>query len=204
MTGTTRQQPTRRELMAGAAAGAGLWAVGTSVLRPAEAEAAAPQTDAELIRAILSVELLVVFSYEQVLSSGKLPADTEHIVRQLLDHEHTHVDVLSADLEELGQAPPDPPASVTAADAELSVLHGSAKLASLNSEEDCLRLLEQVESLVQGAYYVSMSKFADVKLARTCASILGAEAQHYTALAGLLHPGDINKAVPGAFVEGSA
>jgi hypothetical protein len=51
---------------------------------------------------------------------------------------------------------------------------------------------------------VSMSKFADVKLARTCASILGAEAQHYTALAGLLHPGDINKAVPGAFVEGSA
>jgi hypothetical protein len=93
---------------------------------------------------------------------------------------------------------------VTAADAELSVLHGSARLASLNSEEDCLRLLEQVESLVQGAYYVSMSKFADVKLARTCASILGAEAQHYTALAGLLHPGDINKAVPGAFVEGSA
>ena len=204
MTGTSRQQPTRRELIAGAAAGAGLWAIGVSALRPEDAEAAAPQTDAELIRAILAVELLVVFSYEQVLSSGKLSADTEHVIRQLLDHEHTHVDVLSADLEELGQTPPDPPASVTAADAELSVLHGSAKLASLNSEEDCLRLLEQVESLAQGAYYVSMSKFADVKLARTCASILGAEAQHYTAVAGLLHPGDINKAVPGAFVEGSA
>jgi hypothetical protein len=204
MTGTSRQQPTRRELMAGAAAGAGLWAIGASALRPADAEAAAPQTDAELIRAILAVELLVVFSYEQVLSSGKLSADTEHVIRQLLDHEHTHVDVLSADLEEMGQTPPDPPASVTAADAELSVLHGSAKLASLNSEEDCLRLLEQVESLAQGAYYVSISKFADVKLARTCASILGAEAQHYTAVAGLLHPGDINKAVPGAFVEGSA
>ena len=204
MTGTSRQQPTRRELMAGAAAGAGLWAMGASALRPADAEAAPPQTDAELIRAILAVELLVVFSYEQVLSSGKLSADTEHVIRQLLDHEHTHVDVLSADLEELGQAPPDPPASVTAADAELSVLHGSAKLASLNSEEDCLRLLEQVESLAQGAYYVSISKFADVKLARICASILGAEGQHYTAVAGLLHPGDINKAVPGAFVEGSA
>jgi ferritin-like protein len=190
--------------MAGAAAGAGLWAIGATALEPGDAEAAAPQTDAELIRAILSVELLVVFSYEQVLSSGKLSADTEHVVRQLLDHEHTHVDVMSADLEELGQAPPDPPASVTAADAELSVLRGSARLASLNSEEDCLRLLEQVESLAQGAYYVSMSKFANVKLARTCASILGAEAQHYTALAGLLHPGDINKAVPGAFVEGSA
>jgi hypothetical protein len=204
MTGPSRQQPTRRELIVTAAAGAGLWAIGEAALGAGDAEASAPQTDAELIRAILTVELLVVFSYEQVLRSGRLTPDSEHVIRQLLDHEHTHVDVMSADLEELGQQPPDPPASVTAADAELSVLHGSARLASLNSEEDCLRLLEQLDSLVQGAYYVSMSKFADVKLARTCASILGAEAQHYTALAGLLHPGDINKAVPGAFVEGSA
>jgi hypothetical protein len=190
--------------MAGVAVGAGLWTIGASALRPGDAQADAPQTDAELISAILSVELLVVFAYEQVLSSGKLSADTEHVVRQLLDHEHTHVDVMSADLEELGQEPPDPPSSVTAADAELSVLHGSASLASLDSEADCLRLLEEVEQLAQGAYYVSMSKFADVKLAHTCASILGAEAQHYTALAGLLHPGDINKAVPSAFVEGRA
>jgi Ferritin-like domain len=204
MTGSPEQQPTRRELITGAVAGAGAWVIGASALGTAVAEAAAPQTDAELIRAILSVELLVVFSYEQVLSSGKLSAESEHVIRQLLDHEHTHVDVMAADLEELGQEPPDPPASVTDADAELSVLHGSARLGSLNSEEDCLRVLEQVESLAQGAYYVSMSKFADVTLARTCASILGTEAQHYTALAGLLHPGDINKAVPGPFVEGSA
>jgi len=190
--------------MAGAVASAAIGTVAASGLTAGAAWAAATQTDADLLRAIVSVELLVVFSYEQVLSSGKLTPDSEHVVRQLLDHEHTHVDVVSADLEELGQEPPDPPASVTAADAELSVLHGSGKLASLSSEADCLRLLEQVESLAQGAYYVSMSKLTDVKLARTCASILGAEAQHYTALAGLLHPGDINKAVPYAFVEGSA
>jgi Ferritin-like domain len=190
--------------MAGAAVGAGLWTIGAAALGVESAEAAAPQTDAELIRAIVSVEVLVVFCYQQVLSSGKLSPAAEHVIRQLLDHEHTHVDVLSAVLEELGQEPPDPPASVEDADAELSVLHGSATLASLSSEQDCLRLLEQVEQLVQGAYYVSMSKLADVKLAHTCASILGTEAQHYTALAGLLHPGDINKAVPGAFVEGSA
>jgi ferritin-like protein len=204
MTGSSRVQLTRRDLLAGTAAGAGLWAIGVTTLGAEQAEAAEPQTDAELIRAIVSVELLVVFCYEQVLSSGKLSAESEHLIRQLLGHEHTHVDVLSAALEELGQEPPDPPASVTDADAELSVLHGSARLASLQSEQDCLRLLEQVESLAQGAYYVSMSKLADVKLARTCASILGAEAQHYTAVAGLLHPGDINKAVPGPFVEGSA
>jgi hypothetical protein len=49
-----------------------------------------------------------------------------------------------------------------------------------------------------------MSKLKDLALAHLCAAILAAEAQHYTALAGLLHPGDINKAVPGPFVEGSA
>ncbi|HYZ81456.1 MAG TPA: ferritin-like domain-containing protein [Solirubrobacteraceae bacterium] len=203
MTGCPDRTLTRRELVSRAAAAA-VWAAGAGAVHAGTAEAAAPQTDAELLRAILSVELLVVFSYEQVLGSGKLSPSSEHVIRPLLDHEHMHVDVVSAELEELGQAPPDPPASVAAADAELSVLHGSARLASLNSEQDCLRLLEQVESLAQGAYYVSMSKLADVHLARLCASILGAEAQHYTALAGLLHPGDINKAVPGPFVEGSA
>lgn len=186
--------------MAGAAAGS----VAAAGLGAAPAPAAPPQSDAELLRAIMSVELLVVFSYGQVLTSGKLSPGSERVIRQLFDHEQTHVDLLTEVLQKLGQQPPSPPASVSAADAELSVLHGSARLASLHSEQDCLRLLEQVESLAQGAYYVSMSKLADVKLAQICASILGAEAQHYTALAGLLHPGDINKAVPGPFVEGSA
>jgi ferritin-like protein len=195
---------TRREVVAGAVAGAGLGGIGASLLGPGTAGAAAPQTDAELVRAILSVELLAVFSYEQVLNSGKLSALAERVVHQLLEHEQTHVAILTAELEKLGQDAPSPPANVAAADAELSVLHGSGSLTSLSSEPDCLRLLEQVEQLAQGAYYVSMSKLADLRLARTCASILGAEAQHYTALAGLLHPGDINKAVPGPFVEGSA
>jgi hypothetical protein len=195
---------TRREVVAGAVAGAGLGGIGASLLGPGSAGAAAPQTDAELVRAILSVELLAVFSYEQVLNSGKLSALAERVVHQLLEHEQTHVAILTAELEKLGQDAPSPPANVAAADAELSVLHGSGSLTSLSSEPDCLRLLEQVEQLAQGAYYVSMSKLADLRLARTCASILGAEAQHYTALAGLLHPGDINKAVPGPFVEGSA
>jgi hypothetical protein len=201
---TVHPRLTRREVVAGAVAGAGLGGIGASLLGPGTAGAAAPQTDAELVRAILSVELLAVFSYEQVLNSGKLSALAERVVHQLLEHEQTHVAVLTAELEKLGQDAPSPPANVAAADAELSVLHGSGSLTSLSSEPDCLRLLEQVEQLAQGAYYVSMSKLADLRLARTCASILGAEAQHYTALAGLLHPGDINKAVPGPFVEGSA
>jgi Ferritin-like domain len=198
------RQLTRRELVAGAAAAAGLGFAGATMLVARPAGAATSQSDAEMVRAILSVELLAVFSYGQVLNSGKLSEAAARLVRQLLGHEQTHVDVLTTEIEKLGQEVPPAPANVAAADAELGVLHGSLSLASLHSEQDCLRLLEGVESLAQGAYYVSMSKLNDVALARLCAAILGAEAQHYTALAGLLHPGDINKAVPGPFVEGSA
>jgi hypothetical protein len=197
------RDPTRRELIASGVTGATLGVVGGALLGAGPAAAAAPQTDADLLRTILSVELLAVFSYGQVLSSGKLSDDSDQVVRQLLGHEQTHVDILTAAIEKLGQQPPAAPATVAAADAELGVLHSPSSLASLSSEQDCLRLLIGVEGLTEGAYYVSMSKFGDPQLARTCASILAAEAQHWTALSGLLHPGDINKAVPGSFVEGS-
>jgi hypothetical protein len=194
---------TRRELIASGVAVATIGSLGAALLGAGAATAAAPQTDADLLRTILSVELLAVFSYGQVLNSGKLSSDSDAVVRQLLGPEQAHVDILTAAIEKLGQEPPAAPANVTAADAELGVLRSPSSLASLNSEQDCLRLLIGVEGLAEGAHYVSMSKFADPQLARTSASILAAEAQHWTALSGLLHPGDINKAVPGSFVEGS-
>jgi Ferritin-like domain len=197
------RDPTRRELIASGVAVATIGSVGGVLLGAGPATAAPPQTDADLLRTILSVELLAVFSYGQVLSSGKLSGDSDAVVRQLLGYEQAHIDILTAAIGKLGQQPPAAPADVAAADAELSVLHSGSSLASLNSEQDCLRLLIGVEGLTEGAYYVSISKFADPQLARTGASILAAEAQHWTALSGLLHPGDINKAVPGSFVEGS-
>ena len=206
MSGPSNPPLTRREFVAAGVAGAGFATaagIGAGALLDPDRAAAAAQSDADVLRAILSIELLAVFCYGQVLSAGKLGPEAESLVRELLGHEQTHVDMMTGALANLGQQPPSPPANVAAADAELGVLHRTGRLGSLHTEQDGLRLLEQVESLAQGAYYTSMSKLTDLSLARTCASILGAEAQHYTALAALVHPGDINKAVPGAFVEGS-
>lgn len=194
--------PTRRELVAGAIAGAGAGSVALAMLDVSDARADTTPTDADLVRTIISIELLAVFAYQQVLASETISPETAPIIHHLLDHEQTHVDVMTDELLKLGQQPPAPPASVTAADAALTVLHGNGSLKSLHSEEDCLRLLEGIEQIAQGAYYTSLGKLTSPRLARICASILGTEGQHYTVLADLLHPGEIDKSVPGAFVEG--
>ena len=196
------RQPTRRELLAGAVAGAAAGSVALAMLDASDASADTTPTDADLVRTILSIELLVVFGYQQVLASETISPGTAPIIHHLLDHEQTHVELMTDELLKLGQQPPSPPASVTAADAALAVLHGNGSLKSLHSEEDCLRLLEGIEQIAQGAYYTSLGKMTSPRLARLCASILAAEGQHYTVLADLLHPGEIDKSVPGAFVEG--
>jgi Ferritin-like domain len=202
MHATASRQPTRRQLLSGAIAGAGLGSVAAAMLATSDA-AAASDSDADLLHAILSVELLVVFCYQQVLQSETLALEAEPPIRHLLGHEQTHVAVITSELEKLGQAPPPGPTSVAGADAELDALHARGGLASLHSEQDSLRLLEGAEQLAQGAYYKSISKLTDPRLARLCASILGSEAQHYAVLGDLLHPGEIDKAVPAAFVEGT-
>jgi demethoxyubiquinone hydroxylase (CLK1/Coq7/Cat5 family) len=199
---STSRRPTRRELLSGAIAGAGAGSLALAMLDDSDAVAAAPESDAELVRTILSVELLAVFAYQQVLQSETISPETAPVIHHLLDHEQTHVEVMTDQLLKLGQQPPAAPAGVTAADAALGALHGNGSLKSLHSEQDCLRLLEGVEQIAQGAYYTSLSKLTDPRLARICASILGTEGQHYTVLADLLHPGEIDKSVPSAFVEG--
>jgi demethoxyubiquinone hydroxylase (CLK1/Coq7/Cat5 family) len=196
-------RPTRRELLSGAIAGAGAASLALATLEVSDAAAAAATvSDADLVRTILSVELLGMFSYQQVLQSETISPAAAPVINHLLDHEQTHIEVMTEELLKLGQQPPAPPASVIAADAELAVLHGNGSLTSLHSEQDCLRLLEGVEQIAQGAYYTSLTKLRSPRLARICASILAAEGQHYTVLADLLHPGEIDKTVPGPFVEG--
>ncbi len=195
------RQPTRRELLGGAIAVAVAGSIASAAVNAADAVAAA-ETDSDLLHAILSVELLLVFCYQQVLQSETLAPEAEPAIRHMLGHEQTHVDVMSNELAKFGELPPSAPSSIVAADGELDALHTSGSLGALHSQQDCLRLLEGVEELAQGAYYQSITKLTDPRLARVCASILGAEGQHYTVLGDLLHPGEIDKAVPSAFVEG--
>lgn len=163
---------------------------------------AARQRDGASLRSVLEVELLLVFAYEHVLASGTLSGRTQRSLRPLLAQERVHVALLSGELPDLGEVPPPEPASVGAADKELAARHGSGSLAQLRTETDSLQLLFQLEQIAEGAYYRGLHTLSDPRVIRLAAGIFAVEAQHATFVSGLLHPGDLGRAIPGAFVEG--
>jgi large exoprotein involved in heme utilization and adhesion len=204
---------TRRELVARAAAagGAGAAAVaGGAAGAAAITDSAvanvvvhtAGQTDGDVLSLALSLELVVVLAYRRVLDSGLLTAHAAHVVAPLLAQEHEHVKFLQATLRRLGKASPPPPTSIAYAQSQLTARNGWGSFTSLHSEKDCLGLLSGAESVAQGAYYEALGTLSHPALLRAAGQMLAAEAQHETVIEDLLHPGDVKKAVPWAFVEG--
>jgi hypothetical protein len=81
-------------------------------------------------------------------------------------------------------------------------LHVPGSLESLSSEDDAVRYLIGVETLAEGAYFSAMSRLSDQRLLVLAAQIMSCEAQHWTALSGILHAGDIYRGVPYPVVLG--
>ncbi len=77
-------------------------------------------------------------------------------------------------------------------------------LTDLNSQNDCLRLLVDLESLAEGVYFTALKTLSKPGLQRLAAQIMACEAQHWTAVSGLRNPGQYVKAVPWPFVTGSS
>jgi hypothetical protein len=188
----------RRELLASAVgAGAVGWVVGESA-----ASAAGQSDDGSVMHSALSVELLVVFVYQHVLAGGTLGPTAAALARDVLGHETVHVRTVAAALRRLGGTAPPPPVSVAQADRRLSARNASGRLAAVHTELDALRLLYDVESISIGSYYEALPKLADPALVQVAAEIMGAEAQHASAIGGLLHPGKWDRVVPVASVQG--
>ena len=166
---------------------------GRGARRP-EAEAAA-ETDPDLLRAILSVELLLVFCYQQVLQSETLAPEAEPAIRHLLSQEETHIDVMSDELAKLGSCRHRRPAASRRPTASWAQLHASGSLAALHIAAGQPAAARAVEELAQGAYYCR-SRSSPIAAGPACASILAAEAQHYTVLGTLLHRGRSTRRCP--------
>lgn len=190
--------------MAVTAAGAG-WILGDRVA-PAEAAPAeaggAGSGDAVQLHSALAVELLLVFAYQHLLAAGTLGPGPGALAGTMAQHERAHVDRLTAELQRLGQSPPPPPGSVAEVDRQLSARHASGRLAAVHTELDGLRLLYDIESIAIGTYYEALAKLTASRLMLIMAEIMGAEAQHATAIGGVLHPGKWERVVPVASVQG--
>ncbi len=186
----------RRELLAGAAAGA---ALASGAAAPAAAAAAG---DADTIGKALSAELLAVFCYQQVLRLGTLGPQARQLATLILAHEQAHVRALQDELHSLGAALPTGPSTVEEADAELKTRHSSGRIKGLHTERGALDFLYSVEAITIGAHDQALEKLSDPGLVRTSVEIMGAEAQHASAIGALLHPGRFDRIVPVNYVKG--
>jgi hypothetical protein len=193
---------TRRELMGSAMLAA---ASGCALSGAVAADAAAvPITDANLLQRALGVEHLVVIAYRRVLSSGTLTPGLAGKVHSILGQELQHVAMLEHALGRLGASPSPPPQDLPAAQRALSSHHVGASLMDLHTQNQCLKLLVDVETVAEDAYFVAIGKLRDAGLLRMSAQIMGCEAQHWTVLSAVRHHGDVMISVPYPFVGGTS
>ncbi|MBV9942619.1 MAG: ferritin-like domain-containing protein [Solirubrobacterales bacterium] len=197
-------RPRRREVMAGALATAGV-ALGLGLAPGSSAIADSPvPSDTELLAKTLKVERLMVLAYERVLASGALSAGVQRALTPFLAQERAHVSAVAAPLSRLGAPAPTGPLSLKAASAALDQHHVSGNLTGLRTEDDCLKLLVDLESVAEGAAYTPIRHLRRPDLVTLCAQIMACEAQHWTVLSGLRNPGQYVMSIPWPFVFGSS
>jgi Ferritin-like domain len=194
---------TRRELVSGVAAaivaaGAGAGAAASSAL----ADTPAP-SDVELLTNSLMVERLMVLAYQKVLSSRLLPADLQRVIEPHLGHERAHVAALAGRLRSLGAPAPTGPLDLKTAAATMGQYHVSDSLTDLHTQNECLKLLVDLESVAEGIHYTALKDLRSPPLQRLSAQVMACEAQHWTVLSGLRNPGEYVKSIPWPFVYGS-
>jgi hypothetical protein len=196
--------PTRRLLLSRAVAVAGAGSAVVSVLVGARAEAAPQRTDADWLPQLLADEQLLAAVYEPAIRSGLLSTTIEHAATTVLAQERTHAATLARELQRLGGTTPVMPAGASATDKLLADRHVSERLAGLKSEDDCVKLLLAVERVAEADYFKAMADLRSPRLLRLAAQVMANHAQHATVITPLRHRGDIAKAVPWAFVEGTS
>jgi Ferritin-like domain len=184
----------------GAVAGA---SVGVAVLADTAA-ADAPVSDADALSKALEVERLLELAYRRVLASGSLPANIARAITPYLGHEVEHVSTVASQLAAMGVSASTGPLSLDAGDALLSKHNIPGGLTGLHTQNDCLRLLVNLESLSEGVYFTALKTLSKPGLQQLAAQIMACEAQHWTAVSGLRNPGEYVKAVPWPFVTGSS
>jgi hypothetical protein len=206
-----RRLRSRRELLlAGGAAAAAVTLAGSGrALAAGGSDTAAvatgsgpPESESSLVYRLLSAELLLLFTYEQLLHGSVLPPDARRALAPFRGQEQAHVRLLKAKLEALGGAAPKPPANEAAANQDYAGRNVKGRLGQLQGADDALRLLIAVERVVVGAYFVALTKLEDRRLIALITRIMANDAQHEALIGALRYPGDPHKAVPFGLVQG--
>jgi hypothetical protein len=162
-----------------------------------------PPSPTDLLGKALVVERLIVLAYERVFASGLLSPGVQRAIMPHLPQERAHLSAVAAELTRLGAPAPTGPLSLSAAADAIGQHNISDSLTDLHTEKDCLKLLVDLESVAEGAYYTPLKDVTDPRQVRLCAQIMACEAQHWTVLSGLRNPGEYVKAIPWPYVYGT-
>jgi hypothetical protein len=195
---------TRRELIRGGAVSAAAVAAGAPSAANAADPLAGASGDRELLSRLTSIEQLIAFAYAHLLKAGGVSAATAKVFRTFYLQENAHVRLLSGALAHRGSAPSAPPTDVKRASRQLAHLGAGGSLRDSRGDAVCVRYMIGVETVAEGAYYSAMSKLSDATLLIEAAQVMSCEAQHWTALSGLQHAGDVFLGVPYPTVTGAA
>lgn len=143
--------------------------------------------DRSAVRAMIRAEQVLVATYEQLLTAGAFTHAAERVAHEFLGHERAHLAALRSELGR-ASAPRSP--------------RGLGSVAALDAHQ-AVRLLVGVERAALSVYYAELARIRAPSLAKTAALIMANEAQHASVLIELLSPGDVGRAVPAAFVDGT-
>src|SRR5437763_4019399 len=194
--------PTRRELIRSGAVGAVAVAAGAAPSATAADPLAGANGDKDLLGRLAGIEQLIAFAYAHLLQAGGLSSRTAGVFRTFLSQENAHVRLRSDAPARRGGAPPRPPTDVKAVSRRLAKRGAAGSLRNSRGDTVCVRYMIGLETVAEGVYYSAISKLSDASLLTQVARIMGNEAQHWTALSGLQHAGDVFLGVPYANVTG--
>lgn len=164
--------------------------------------AAAVSNDTARLQRLLSIELLLLYTYEHVLASPVLERSVARALAPVRVHEQTHVLSLRRHLAARGGQAPSPPRTDAVANRHLAHRRVSGRIGQLRGQKDALNLLLALERVTVGAYFVALIKLRDPALITLAAQIMASDAQHEAIIGLQMNPGDIPSAVPYPLVQG--
>jgi hypothetical protein len=195
---------TRRELIAaaGGAGAAGLLAVPPTAAGATSSAAPGPVSETDRLGRLLRLELLLLYCYRHVLSSGILGPRARRTLAPFPGHEEAHIEALRRPLTARGGAIPPGPDSVATANRYLANRGVGGRLGQLQGDRDALYLLLTLEQVTIGAYFVALTKLRDAELIGLACQIMANEAQHDAMIGLTLPKGTPASAVPYGLVQG--
>jgi hypothetical protein len=195
--------PTRRELLgAGAAGAAGLLTLPATAAAETSTTSEPPFSETDRIQRLIRLELLLLYCYRYVLGSSILGRRAHRTLAPFMGHEQAHIDALDARLKARGGTVPAGPDSVKTANRYLAHRGVGGRLGQLKGERDALYLLQTLEQVTIGAYFVALTKLNDSALITLACQIMGNEAQHDAMIGLSLPKATPGSAVPYALVQG--